>query len=202
MHRQHRRRRRRFWRSSRRLLGHTFASSVTPTPCWATLETRNWCLLPLQEEKEFSEEQSALVGHAYTTLRHPLRRAIYLVRYRGRQQPNLPAGWQQCSALSVAAAQRRRRCTQTKTTRRRISGSPHDEWTLFEDPRLEGGGRLEAGKGMTADCRKLSVRGTQPDDVISRIIAAAAQQAGGGRGGGGHAGDECDCWPRSLNIML
>jgi hypothetical protein len=34
----------------------------------------------LQEEKAFSEDQSALVSTAYATLRHPLKRAIYLVR--------------------------------------------------------------------------------------------------------------------------
>ncbi len=33
-----------------------------------------------QEEKTFSEEQSSLVSGVYTTLRDPLKRAIYLVR--------------------------------------------------------------------------------------------------------------------------
>lgn len=34
----------------------------------------------VQEERAFSEEQSALVSTAYATLRQPLKRAIYLVR--------------------------------------------------------------------------------------------------------------------------
>lgn len=37
-------------------------------------------LITLQEEKAFSEDQSALVSTAYATLRQPLKRAIYLVR--------------------------------------------------------------------------------------------------------------------------
>ena len=44
-------------------------------------------LYTLQEEKAFSEDQSALVSTAYATLRQPLKRAIYLVRACALQPP-------------------------------------------------------------------------------------------------------------------
>ena len=34
----------------------------------------------MQEEQEYSEQQSSLVNQAYSVLRDPLKRAFYLVR--------------------------------------------------------------------------------------------------------------------------
>ena len=47
----------------------------------------------IQEEKAFSEEASSLVNSAYSTLKSPLDRAIYLVRSAARTRACSRAAW-------------------------------------------------------------------------------------------------------------
>ena len=54
----------------------------------------------MQEEKAFSEEASSLVNTAYSTLKSPLDRAIYLVRSAATQE-DLSSGRRDTLSLSL-----------------------------------------------------------------------------------------------------